>query len=201
MKTFANYLTESSKTYNYRIKFVGDIDNNFFKNFKDQLKKFDPKSVGEIKKTPVQAQLRDFPNFANQSVSMMDVELNYPVNDEQVQQIAELLGLDADRVGMATQAYADSLDTEALGIANQNVDLLNSDYPETNKEQKQLSDDYANGNQQVVKNSAEEANWTVAGGKTPAAQTTNELPMGVKSPMTDMQRPPLPATGNHPKGQ
>ena len=48
---------------------------------------------------------------------------------------------------------------------------------------------------QVVKNSAEDAKWTVAGGKTPPAETTNDLPMGVKSPMTTVKRPPKPATG------
>jgi hypothetical protein len=40
----------------------------------------------------------------------------------------------------------------------------------------------------------------VAGGKTPPAETTNDLPMGTTSPMTRVKRPPRPATGANPKG-
>lgn len=200
MKTFAQYLTESTQTYNYRIKFVGDVDNSCLKSFKDHLKQFDPKSVSDVKKTPVQSAPIDFPNYSNESVSMMDVEFAYPATMPQLQQIAELCGIDPDRINVATKKYAETLDQEMLGIEDQNKDLLNSDYPEPNKEQKQLSKDYSEGNREVIKNSADEAAWTVAGGKTPAAETTNDLPMGVKSPMTDIQRPPKPATGNHPKG-
>ena len=40
----------------------------------------------------------------------------------------------------------------------------------------------------------------VAGGKTPPAKTTNDLPMGNNSPMTKVKRPPRPATGANPRG-
>jgi len=60
-----------------------------------------------------------------------------------------------------------------------------------------LSKDYSApaADKQVVKNSAADAKFTIAGGKTPPAVTTNDLPMGVKSPMTTVKRPPKPATG------
>jgi len=51
-----------------------------------------------------------------------------------------------------------------------------------------------------VRNSAEDATWTVAGGKTPPAETTNDLPQGVKSPMTAVKRPPRPAVGFRTQG-
>jgi len=35
----------------------------------------------------------------------------------------------------------------------------------------------------------------VAGGKTKPAETTNDLPMGVTSPMSKITRPAKPATG------
>jgi hypothetical protein len=52
----------------------------------------------------------------------------------------------------------------------------------------------------VVLKNAYRSDFTVAGGKTPAAKTTNELPMGVKSPMTTIKRPSKPATGAQPRG-
>ncbi len=200
MKTFAHYLTESTQTYDYRIKFVGEVNNDFLKDFKQQLKKFDPESISDVKKTPIQSELIDFPAFSNEPISMIDVVLKYPATMPQVQQMAELLGFDPNKINLCDTHYADTIDAELLGIADQNKDLLNSAYPEPTKEQKDLSKDYGEGNQQVVKNSAEEALWTVAGGKTQAATFTSSLPMGDKSPLTDIKRPPKPATGNHPKG-
>jgi hypothetical protein len=51
----------------------------------------------------------------------------------------------------------------------------------------------------VLKN-AYRSDFTVAGGKTPPAKTTNELPQGNKSPMTTIKRQPKPATGANPRG-
>ena len=89
------------------------------------------------------------------------------------------------------------LDAELLGIEEQGSPLLLSDYPADTKQQKDLKKDYSavGKDHAVVKNSAEAAEWTVAGGRTPAAETTNDLPMGVKSPMTAIKRPPKPQTG------
>lgn len=196
MKTFAQYLTESTKTHDYRIKIVGDVPAGFVTDFKDQLKKFDPVTIGEVKSTPVISRHEDFPAFPNQSVNMMDVSFRYPATPPQIQQIAQLLGLDADRICIQQRDYAAGMDSELLGI-DQQRDLLTSDYPADSLEQKNLKKDYAAVGQdkQVVKNSAADAVWTVAGAKTPPAETTNDLPQGIKSPMTNMKRPPRPATG------
>lgn len=202
MKNFAQYLVESDKQYDYRIKIVGDIDNDVIKALKDKLQKFEPVSMSDVKKTPVQSKPTDFPSHSNERVNIMDVSFRYPATMPQIVQMAELLGVDADRVSMNTSKYDDSIDQELMGIADQNKDLLNSDYPEPNKEQKDLQKDYAApaADKEVVKNSAADSRFTVAGGNTPAAETTNELPMGTNSPMTDIKRPSKPATGNHPKG-
>jgi hypothetical protein len=93
--------------------------------------------------------------------------------------------------------WAEGMDQELLGIDDQNKDLLTSPYPADSREQKELKKDYAavGVDKQVVKNSASEATWTVAGGKTPPAKTTNDLPQGVKSPMSTIKRPAKPTTG------
>lgn len=194
MKPFAQYLVESTKTYSYRIKIVGDVDAEFVKNFKDQLKKFDPVSIKDMKKTPILAKPADFPEQTNQAVNMMDVEFRYPAIFPQIEQIAKLLGLEADRICMNDLKWSEGMDSELLGIEDQK-DLLTSDYPADSAEQKKLSKEHSEGNQQVVANSAEKATWEVAGGKTPPAVTTNQLPQGVKSPMTQMKRPPKPEVG------
>jgi hypothetical protein len=194
MKTLAQYLTESTRTHDYRIKIVGDVPSDFMSAFKAQLKKFDPSSMSDVKKTPVMSQPKDFPGFANESVSMMDVCFRYPATLPQIQEMAKLLGLDPDRLCVSQTDYAEGMDAELLGIEDQK-DLLTSDYPADSAEQKKLKKDHASGNQQLVKNSADNAVWTVAGGKTKPAETTNDLPMGVTSPMSKVTRPAKPSTG------
>ena len=197
MKTFAHYLTESERTFDYRIKIVGDLPGDFVKEFKTRLKKFDPVDISEVKRTPILANPRDFEAFPNQAVNMLDVTFRYPAIPPQIQQIAQLLGLDPDRIVINELHYAEGMDRELLGIAEQGDPLLNTDYPPDTKQQRDLKKDYSAVGQdkQVVRNSAQDAVFTVAGGATPPARTTNDLPMGVKSPMSTVKRSPRPATG------
>ena len=201
MKTFAQYLVESEKTFDYRIKIVGDVSPEFLKQFKDQLKKFEPASIGEVKTTPIVAQPQGFPGYPNHAVNMIDVSFKYPATPPQIEQVVELLGLSADRISMNTIKWQEGMDKELLGIADQK-DLLTSEYPPTDAEQKRIKKDYAAAAQdkEVVKNSASQARFTVAGGKTPPAKTTNDLPQGIKSPMSNVKRPAKPATGKQPQG-
>lgn len=202
MKNFKEYLAESQKTYNYRIKIVGDIPTGFIKDMEEKLKQFDPVKIGEVKATPVQPKPADFPAFENQRVSHFDVEFRYPCIDAQIRQIAQLLGFNPNQILMQTVPYSDSMDNEKAKVDDQNKDLLtDTDYPAPDKEQKALSKDYATGpyDHEVLKN-AYRSDFTVAGGKTPAATTTNDLPQGKHSPMSTVKRPPKPATGANPRG-
>lgn len=201
MKTFAQYLTESEKTFDYRIKICGEVTPGFLKAFKEKLVKFDPVKISEPKTTPIQAKPAGFPAATNQRVTIIDGTFRYPATPPQIQQFAELLGLDADNICINDLKWSEGMDTELAGIDAQTEPLLTSDYPANSAEQKRLSKEYADSNQQIVKNSAEKATWTVAGGKTPPAATTNDLPQGVKSPMSTVKRPPKPATGSTPQGR
>jgi hypothetical protein len=202
MKNFKEYLAESERTYNYRIKIVGDTTPDFVKMLEEKLKQFDPVKISEVKKTPIQAKPADFPAHANESVASMDVEFRYPAIEPQIQQIAQLLGLDPNRIRMLTTAYEDSMAEEKQKVEEQNTDLLtDTDLPAPDAEQRALSKDYsADPYKHAVLKNAYRSEFTVAGGKTPPAKTTNDLPMGDKSPMTRITRPAKPATGANPRG-
>jgi len=202
MKPFAHYLAESTKTFDYRIKICGEVDAEFLKNFKEQLKKFDPAEISTPKTTPVQAKPADFPAQINQRVTIIDGSFRYPATPPQIQQMAELCGVTADHICINDLHWSEGMDQELLGIKDENSPaVLQKDYPADSAEQKRLKKEYADGNQQVVRNSAADAKWTVAGGKTPPAETTNDLPQGVVSPMSRVKRPPRPATGRNPQGK
>lgn len=201
MKTFATYLAESERTYNYRIKLCGDVPTQSIKELQSKLDQFAPVRMGDVKSTPIQRVLTDFPNFQNEPVSMFDVSFRYPAVEPQIKQLAQLMGLDPNRVCMQDQAYAEGMVAELDRIEGENKDLLTSEYPAPDAQQKALKKDYsAEPQDHVVLKNAYRTDFTVAGGRTPPAETTNQLPQGVKSPMTDVKRPPKPATGAQPRG-
>lgn len=201
MKKFQQYLAESERTYNYRIKVVGDVPAEFFSSLKEKLAQFDVVKYGAAKSTPIQAKPADFPSYANDKVTSIDVEFRYPAIEPQIRQISQLLGLDPNKVIMLTTPHEDSLDIESKKVENQPDPLLTADYPAPDAEQQALSKDYsAPYDEHAVLKNTYRSDFTVAGGKTPKAVTTNDLPMGDKSPMTKITRPAKPATGANPRG-
>lgn len=202
MKPLAKYLAESERTYQYRIKVVGDVPDGFWKEFERKLSQFDVVKMGSAKTTPIRKQIPDFPGVENQPLTICDVEFRYPAVEPQIKQFARLLGMNENHIVMNTVPYEDSLNDESKKIQDQNQDLLaDTDYPADDKTQRALKKDYSTGpyDHAVLKN-AYRSKFSVAGGKTAPARTTNDLPMGTKSPMTSIKRPPKPATGANPRG-
>ncbi len=197
MKNFAQYLAESERTYDYRIKICGETTTEFVKQLKSKLDQFAPVKMGDIKTTPVQIIPTDFPNFKNERVSMFDVSFRYPAIEPQIKQLAQIMGMDTNKIVMSTRDYNEELVKEYEKIADQNQDLLtDTDYPADDKVQKALKKDYGvEAHDHVVLQNEYRSDFTVAGGKTPRAQTTNDLPQGTKGPMYKINRPAKPATG------
>ena len=65
MSTFATYLTESTKTYEYKVKIAGDIDKDFATRMETCLQKFEVAKMSAGKKTPIQSLPLDFPALTN----------------------------------------------------------------------------------------------------------------------------------------
>ena len=202
MKPFAKYLAESERTYDYRIKMCGRIPDDLVRQLKSKLDQFDPAELGDAKTTPIQKILTDFPNNQNDAVTMFDVSFRYPAIEPQIKQLFQMLGGDPNLIVMQTQPHVDGLVDEIDRIETENKDLLaDTDYPAPDAEQRALKKDYSIGpyDHAVLKN-AYRSDYTVAGGRTPPANTTNQLPQGNKSPMTNIKRQPKPATGRNPRG-
>jgi len=78
MKTFKDYLTESKKTYPFRLKVAGDLPENFTTKLKDCIGKANP-TIVEKSKTPIQATPLDFPDLSNVEVHTFEVVCEYPI--------------------------------------------------------------------------------------------------------------------------
>ena len=202
MKKFHHYLAESERTYDYRIKILGDVPPTFIKDLEQKLEQFDIVKMSGKKTTPVQKLLKDFPNEENDMVTSVDVSFRYPAIEPQIQLLAQLLGFSPNRIRLLTQPHVDSMDKEIAEITAQNKDLIaDTDYPAPNAEQQALKKDYSGDPyQHAVLQNAYRSDFTVAGGKTPPAKTTNDIKQDTKSPMTDIKRMPKPATFATPRG-
>ena len=86
MSTFATYLTESTKTYEYKVKIAGDIDKDFATRMETCLQKFEVAKMSAGKKTPIQSLPLDFPQLSNESVTIYDVTTNYPASSREMQE-------------------------------------------------------------------------------------------------------------------
>ena len=202
MKKFHQYLAESERTYDYRIKILGDVPPTFIKDLEQKLEQFDIVKMSGKKTTPVQRLLKDFPNEENDMVTSVDVSFRYPAIEPQIQQLAQLLGFNPNRIRLLTQPYVDSIDKEMSDINAQNKDLIaDTDYPAPDAEQQALKKDYSGDPyKHAVLQNAYRSDFTVAGGKTPPAKTTNDIKQDTKSPMSDIKRTPRPATFATPRG-
>ncbi len=78
MKSFTEYLTESKKTYTFRIKVAGDVSSDQESAMEGLLSKFEVNSFKKTGKTPIQELPLDFPKVKNKEVNIYEVSVNYP---------------------------------------------------------------------------------------------------------------------------
>jgi len=197
MKTFRAYLAESVRTYQYKIKIAGTPDKNWLDLFCMNLAKFDPVKISDPKSTPIQKDPYGFPGLENEAITIIEVEFRYPAIEPMIKQMARLLNYDENKVRMIQRNYDDSINQEDEQYANQMKHSPVLTHEELEDNGKQASKEYG---EQYLPRIAKEAEkdkieFTVAGGKTAPAKDTSKAPGNQKSPMTSINRPPLPPTG------
>tara|TARA_Y100001937_G_scaffold121824_1_gene181204 strand:- start:411 stop:1019 length:609 start_codon:yes stop_codon:yes gene_type:complete len=117
MSTFKDYLTESTKSYDYKIKIAGepkDIDKNALET---ALQKFDLSKMSAGKSTPIMTLPLDFPRLSNESVTIFDVTTNYPESPKVMQEyLSDLLRIPPTHIvvkkpGEPSEQYQDDMQT------------------------------------------------------------------------------------------
>jgi hypothetical protein len=82
MKSFTEYLTESKKTYAFKLKFAGDLEEGFSDKLKSAMDRFAVVKLSSGKRTPVQEVPLDFPGLKNTNVTVFEVEVHYPTTPQ-----------------------------------------------------------------------------------------------------------------------
>lgn len=86
-RTFKEYLSESTKRYDFRIKIAGDVSSDREFALKRALARYvSAAEVPQVKhhSTPIQATPLDFPQMRNCEVNIYEVSLDYPTTQQEL---------------------------------------------------------------------------------------------------------------------
>ena len=191
MKTFTEYLTESKKTYPFKVKVAGEFTAEQEQTLKGLLDKY---SVLEFKRTattPVQALPLDFPKLRNTQVNVFEVILDYPVASWELQNYLGngLRILEQDivvrRPGEPSEQYQEPQEKREGALLN------DPDYKEAGSPK--FEDYYGTEyNNSLIKtlNDDLKAQRKAQGQVIPGevkGQTSNDLPQGMNSPIAKQE--------------
>jgi len=85
MKKFADYLTESKKTYEFKIGIAGELPEDCADRMETAMQKFGCIKLSDGKKTPIQERPLDFPQLENMEVTYFETECTYPTTPQVLQ--------------------------------------------------------------------------------------------------------------------
>ena len=117
MKSFTQYLVESKRVYEFKVKIAGDCPKDCAAIIKSALGQFQVESCSAGKSIPIQESPADFPNHKNTGITVFDVCTNYPATSSQVAALlAEKLHKSAQDIRVRNLK-----EEEELAINNQNA--------------------------------------------------------------------------------
>jgi hypothetical protein len=187
---------ESARTYNYTIKIAGDLDKKFLDMFMYNLSKFDPVKIEDPKTTPIQKDPYGFPDLQNESVTIIKAEFKYPANEPMIQQVAQQLGCNINKVRVTTTDYNDSINSESEKYSNEMKAEPLLLQPEMEDSGKQASKDYANQYLDKVVPKRPSVDYMFDATKTPINPNKSREGINTQSPMSKMTPIQKPLTGN-----
>jgi len=196
MKSLRHYLMESARTYKYTIKIAGDLDKNFLDMFMHNLSKFDPVKIEDPKTTPIQKDPYGFPELQNESITIIKAEFKYPANEPMIQQVAQLLGCNINKVRVTTTDYNDSINAESEKFGNEMKAEPLLLQPEMEDNGKQANKDYANQYLDKVVPKRPSIDYMFDAPKTPTSPNKSKEGINTQSPMSKMTPIQKPLTGN-----
>ena len=95
MRSFTEILTESKKTYEFKIGVAGNCPDDCVDKLETALKKFSVINMTSGKKTPIQERPLDFPQLQNMEVTYFEAEVEYPTTSQVLQEyLGKCCGID-----------------------------------------------------------------------------------------------------------
>lgn len=137
-KSFTEYLTESKKKYDFRIKIAGEVTSEQETHLKSLLGRF---AVGENltgfkkSKTPIQSLPLDFPQVKNCEVNIYEVSLDYPTTQHELKEyLATEMGVGKQHL-VVRSPYEHTEEYQHQEPEREGALLLDPDYKEAGSPQ------------------------------------------------------------------
>jgi hypothetical protein len=140
MKPFSKYLKESQeeKKYVFKVKVAGDLPDNCEDCMETALQKYQVSKFTKGKSTPIQATLREFPNVKNASMTVFEVELDYPATSAVLTELlANSTGVSRDCIRVRTPIEEANLEIELEHMDDNDAkgkSVLTQDYAKENNQ-------------------------------------------------------------------
>ena len=197
MKNLHDYIAERNSNYSFRIKVAKQNPKDVMEEIKNALDAYELVDITTPKSLPVQEH-REFPKWGPCECWQFEATVAYPTTQVQIAQLLkERTGMQAEWVCVYGKQQADDNDTfEAYGKDHEGSLLLDSELKDMPGGQDLVGDRRKNSMlkelekqspKMVALESDAELVSTRASERTKAAQTTNQLPQGSKSPVGSQQ--------------
>jgi hypothetical protein len=127
MKTFKDYLTESKRSYSFRVKIADcDLDDEMLDKIEKALSAYQLNDITKPKSQPV-SRYREFAKLGPVGCEMMEVVTNYPAIPPQVQQsIHAATGIPLDHIYVA-DLMSDNMEIDPVSD-HEEAPILTKDY-------------------------------------------------------------------------
>ena len=207
MKSLHDYIAERNSNYAFRIKVAKQNPKDIMEEIKNALDAYELVDITTPKSMPVQEH-REFPKWGPCECWQFEATVAYPTTTVQIAQLLkERTGMQAEWVCVYGKQQADQNDyAEAYGKDHTGALLLDGELKDVPGGQDLVGDKRKDSllkeldaqspkltalksNDELVKTSSKE--------RTKAAQTTNALPQGTKSPVGSQQNKLPPIKGKN----
>ena len=205
MKSLQAYISERNTQYDFRIKVAKQNPNEIMEEIKNALDAYELVSISKAKSLPIQEH-REFPKWGACECWQFEATVAYPTTAPQIAQLLkERTGMQAEWVCVYNKLTADQNDyAEALGKDHTGSLLLDDELKDVpggqelvgeKRKDSMLKELDKQSPKMVALESNPELTSTRASERTKAAQTTNQLPQGTKSPVGSQQNKLPPVKG------
>lgn len=187
MKSFLEHLTESEKTYDFRIKIANIEPKDIMDKIENALNAYELVSISGPKRLPIKDSDIDFPSIKNCQLYILEVTVKYPVNDAQLSAIlSSRAAIPASNLVVVPTGHAE--ETWRWDRANSDIreykqgeSVLDQQELDDNPAGKQAGEDYSNAS--FLKSLRKTPEWELAKEEGGAVKDTNSLPQNNTSPI------------------
>jgi hypothetical protein len=187
MKSLTHYLTESARTYSFKIKIAVDsLTDEQIDAIEQQLQAYKLVNISKPKRLPIQQNPLGFEHLGAVTVQAMEAELAYPATDVQVKE-AVRLGCKCAGNHIYVGSEAQEQDTVRLDLDEKDgKPILMQDYDKSDPKVKEL---YGDENIKIILKDfdSKKRKYEFEVVNNTEAKSTNDLPQGKMSPVGSTQ--------------